>query len=205
MSPRRYESPARRAAAEATRERILDAAHALIAGKGDLTAWSMELVAQRAGVARMTVYYQFESKAGLLDAVMDRMATRAGMGQLRLAFGEPEPEVALGRLFATFVRFWATERVAIRRLRAMAVVDPREGAAAVNRDRWRREAVTHLLRKFGERPDLSADATLVDLVTMLASFEAYELMAVGRRSPETVAGLLTEAALALIHRPRRDR
>lgn len=204
MSPRAYESPARRTAAEATRERILDAAHALVGGKGDLAGVSMESIAQRAGVARMTVYYQFHSKSGLLDALMDRMAARAGMARLRFAFMEPDQEQALRRLFETFVHFWSTERVPIRRLRAMAVVDPREGGGARGRDARRREAVTNLLRKFGDRPDLSADPTLVDLVTMLASFEAYEQLASGRRSDKTVTDLLVAAALALIQSARRS-
>lgn len=198
MAPRRYESPARRAAAEATRERILDAAHALVSGKGDLRAVSMERVAERAGVARMTVYYQFESKADLLAALMDRMASRAGMARLRLAFTEPDAERALRRFFETFVQFWAAERAAIRRLRAMAVVDPREGTGARGRDAWRREAVVHLLRKFRAGPELAADAAMVDVVTMLSSFEAYEQLAVGRRSAETIAELLGTTAVALV-------
>lgn len=203
MAPRRYESAARRVAAEATRERILDAAHALVSGKGDLRAVSMERIAERAGVARMTVYYQFGAKADLLAALMDRMAGRAGMARLRLAFTDADPERALRRFFETFVHFWATERAAIRRLRAMAVIDPREGAGARSRDAWRREAVTNLLRKFGDAPDLSADAGVVDLVTMLSSFEAFEQLATGRRSSESVATLLGTVALAVVRPPNR--
>lgn len=203
MSPRAYESPARRAAAEATRERILAAAHALVAGKGDLADLSVELVAKRAGVARMTVYYQFESKAGLLDALMDHMATQAGMGRLRLAFMTPEPEPALRRLVETFVHFWATERVPLRRLRAMAIVDPREGSGARGRDSWRREAVVNLLRKFGDHPDLTRSDRLVDLVTLLTGFEAYDQLAVGRRSADTVAQWISDAAIELVRSAQR--
>lgn len=203
MSPRRYESPKRRAAVEVTRERILDAAHALVGGKGDLAQVSMELIAERAGVSRMTVYYQFRSKAKLLDALMDRMASRAGMARLRLVFGEPNPERALRGLFETFGRFWSMERAPIRRLRAMAVVDPREGTGARSRDAWRREAVTNLLRKFGETPDLAADTAVVDVITMLASFEAFDQLATGRRSADSVANQLASSALAVIADARR--
>lgn len=195
MPPRPYDSPARRTAAEATRERILDAAHALVGGKGDLSGVSMERVAERAGVARMTVYYQFESKAGLLDALMDRMASRAGMARLRLAFMNPDPEAALRSAVETFVHFWATERVPIRRLRAMAVVDPKQGTGAHGRDAWRREAVTNLLRKFGDDPDLARDERCVELVTMLTSFETYDQLAVGRRSADTVAQWIGDSAV----------
>jgi AcrR family transcriptional regulator len=205
MSPRAYDAPARRAAAEATRERILTAAHALVSGKGDLADLSVDLVARRAGVARMTVYYQFRSKAGLLDALMDHMATRAGMAGLRSAFMAPEPETALRRFVEVFTRFWSTERVAIRRLRAMAIVDPREGTGARGRDAWRREGVRNLLRKFGDAPDLARDDRLVDLVTMLTSFETYDQLAVGRRSAATVAEWIGDTVLALVHGTRRGR
>ena len=205
MSPRAYDSPARRAAAEATRARILDAAHALVAGRGDLADVSVELVARRAGVARMTVYYQFESKGGLLSALMDHMAERAGMARLREAFMAPDPESALRRLVDVFVHFWSTERVAIRRLRAMAVVDPREGAGARGRDAWRREAVRNLLRKFGDRPDLTRDDRLIELLTMLTSFETFDQLATNRRSGEIVAGWIGDAAMALVNGARRLR
>src|SRR5260370_21407253 len=52
-------------------EAILDAAYDLFLDRG-ITATTMDLVAERAGVAKMTVYANFEDKPALLAAVFQR-------------------------------------------------------------------------------------------------------------------------------------
>lgn len=70
VKTRRYESPRRRAQAEATRQAILDAARRLFERDG-YTATSMPEIAAEAGVALKTVYVVFETKFGLLRAVWE--------------------------------------------------------------------------------------------------------------------------------------
>lgn len=199
MSPRSYDAPQRRADAEATRTRILEAARALIGGKGDLEGFSMETVARKAGVSRMTVYYQFQSKAGLLEALADHLAARGGMSRLRLAFTEADPEVALRRLVETFVRFWASDRMTLRRLRAMAVVSPSASAGPRNRDAWRREAVATIAGRFAGRRRVPE--SVIDLLTTLTGFETYDALAGAGRSSEEIERTVFEAALRLLHGP----
>src|SRR4051812_11532742 len=79
---------ARRAAA---RERILDAAHELVA-RGGFGAASVAAVAERAGVATGSVYRHFSSKADLFAEVFRRAAQRevdavAGAATLALSGG----------------------------------------------------------------------------------------------------------------------
>lgn len=64
-SRRRYDSPRRRAQAEATRRDILSAAERLFAQQGYAAA-TMAEIAEEAGVALKTVYLAFETKSGLL-------------------------------------------------------------------------------------------------------------------------------------------
>src|ERR687887_1492672 len=64
-SKRPYESPRRRAQAEATRRDILDAAQRLFEANG-YPATTMAEIAEEAGVALKTVYLAFETKSGLL-------------------------------------------------------------------------------------------------------------------------------------------
>jgi AcrR family transcriptional regulator len=63
----------------ATRERLFTAAIELIADHG-FAATSVDQIAERAGVAKGTVYYNFGSKAALFSALLDygidRLATR---------------------------------------------------------------------------------------------------------------------------------
>jgi AcrR family transcriptional regulator len=63
----------RKAAIEDTRMRILAAARDLLAAER-FSEFSMDAVARKAEVTRLTVYYQFESRAGLLEALY-RIAT----------------------------------------------------------------------------------------------------------------------------------
>src|ERR687886_2924675 len=67
-SKRPYESPRRRAQAEATRRDILDAAQTLFEANG-YAATTMADIATEAGVALKTVYLAFETKSGVLRAL----------------------------------------------------------------------------------------------------------------------------------------
>lgn len=64
--------PARTEQGERSRERILDAAIELIAERG-FSATSVGEVSRRAGVAKTALYWHFESKEGLLAAVIERV------------------------------------------------------------------------------------------------------------------------------------
>jgi len=109
MSPRPYRMGKREAAAAETRTRILEAARQLLANKSE-TDLSMEAIARRADVSRLTLYYQFKSRPGLLEALYDHLATRGNMRNLTQAFHEPDPSVALEKLIRTFVGFWSSIR-----------------------------------------------------------------------------------------------
>src|SRR5919206_3463916 len=63
---RRYDSPRRRAQADATRRDILAAAQRLFERQG-YSATTMAAIAAEAGVALKTVYLAFETKAGVLQ------------------------------------------------------------------------------------------------------------------------------------------
>src|SRR5712692_395408 len=123
MSPRPYRLGRRQAATDQTRARVLAAARELIADLYGFTGFTIDAVARRADVARMTVYYQFGSKAGLLEALFDDLAARGGMQELAGAFQKAEPLDALAEFIRVFCRFWASDQVIFRRLRALAVLD----------------------------------------------------------------------------------
>lgn len=68
--PRRYDSPARRARALDTEQRILDAADSLFAERG-YVGTSLAAIAERAGVNARTVYKIFDTKVRLLSRLVD--------------------------------------------------------------------------------------------------------------------------------------
>lgn len=70
---RPYDASRRRQQAEDTRERILDAARHLFAGRG-YAETTIEAIATGAQVAVPTVYAAFQSKRGVLSALLGRLA-----------------------------------------------------------------------------------------------------------------------------------
>jgi AcrR family transcriptional regulator len=78
-SRRPYSSPARAAAAQLTRQRILDAAARLFTESG-YTATSVRSIAHAAGVAEKTVYLQFDTKPTILKALVDAAIMGADHG-----------------------------------------------------------------------------------------------------------------------------
>ena len=93
---RPYRSPRREEQAQATRDAVLDAAHALFLEQG-YSATSIRAVAARANVSEQTVYNGFADKAGLLWNVAKRVITAA---EQRGEDGDPEDGGLLAALRA---------------------------------------------------------------------------------------------------------
>lgn len=77
QASRTYKSPLREAQAEATRERVIDAAIHLLGQ--DPTAFTMPAVARAAGVSQPTVYRLFPDKEALAEAARDAVRRLAGV------------------------------------------------------------------------------------------------------------------------------
>jgi AcrR family transcriptional regulator len=206
MRPRAYRLGQRQAAVEQTRARIVASARELLAASGGVGGFSIDAVARQAGVARMTVYYQFHSRRGLLEPLFDDLAARGLVGRLRAALGRPEPLDALAEFIAAFGGFWTSDRLVIRRIRALAALDPDFEQAVRARDERRRGGLRALLPRLAEkygRPAADSLDETVDVLHTLTSFETFDTLAGTTRSPEEVAPLvhrLARVALGLDQR-----
>lgn len=100
--------------AEAKRESILEAAIAVFS-QGGFDASSMDMVAERAGASKRTVYNYFPSKDALLAAIADRFARE--MRELKDIAYEP-----MASLEAQLGRFVAAEIEVVRNERWMGMV-----------------------------------------------------------------------------------
>jgi AcrR family transcriptional regulator len=198
MSPRAYRAGQRGTANAATRGRIVDAARQLLSAPEEFADFTLEAVARRAGLSRMTVYYQFGSRSGLLEAILDDLAGRGGMEQVPSAMQEPTAARALAALIAAFSGFWASHRLLIRRLRAMAVLDPE--LSGVFRDARRRSMLAMIAKR--EQPESGSGEVddLIDLLTVLTSFETYDALAGSDSDEGRVVGLLQQTAATLMRR-----
>lgn len=201
MKPRPYRLGQRRTAVEQTRARVVAAARALLAAPDGFSGFTVDAVAGRAGVARMTVYNQFGSKMGLLEALFDDLAARGLVGRLRAAFGRPEPREALAELIAAFGGFWQADRVVIRRIRGLAVIDGDVDRAVRARDERRREALRTIIGRFAEKyhlPSPAAQDEVINVLHTLTSFETFDNLAGASHSPEDVVPLVCRLARAVL-------
>ncbi len=197
MSPRPYRLGQRQAATEQTRARIIAAARELLVGSPGFSGFSIDAVARLADVARMTVYHQFGSKIGLLEALSDSLAAHGGMEQLAAAFRRPEPFDALDEYITVFSRFWDSDRLVTRRLRALAALDSDFEQVVRARDERRRHGlhviVGRLVEKHGRPTPEAVDETVNVLYTLL-SFESFDTLAGPTRSIEEVAPMVRRLA-----------
>ena len=180
MSPRPYRLGKRQDQIDESRRRIIDAARSLLAEAGSYRAFTVDAVAKKADVAKATIYYQFESKTGLLEAVCDALAEAGGMSELAAAFTDPDPSAALRAFVATFGHFWDADRPAMRRLRALAALDPEVGGVIAARDARRRTGLGVLAGRLAEGRDATSRGDPEDLVRVLfvlMSFETFDALA----------------------------
>ena len=173
MCARKYQCGVRQAAVDENRARIIAATRELLLDRD--ASFSIDAVAAQAGVARMTVYYQFESKRGLLQALFDDLAMRSLVGNLRASFDKTDPLDALDALIDAFAHFWHAERPIIRRLRAAMVFDADFDTEIRSRDERRREHLRTLVQRIGQK-GRTADET-VNMLHMLTSFETFDALA----------------------------
>ena len=196
MAPRPYNMEKRQLTASETRTRILEAARQLLAGELD-TDLSMDAIASRADVSRLTIYYQFKSRTGLLEALYDYLAMRGNMQRMAEVFHETDVSIALNKLIRTFVGFWSSDPVVIRRLRAMAALDSEIGKGIQERDRRRVQASSEILRRIilrkKKKPLITRNRS-ADLLTMLTSFETYDALARAGHSKNQIVAAITSLA-----------
>ena len=205
MSPRPYQLGKRQAQVDESRRRVLDAARSLLRDATSYTAFTIDAVAGKADVARATVYYQFGSKTGLLEALCDDLAEAGNMAELAHAFTAADPADGLALFIASFARFWAADRLVMRRLRALAALDPDVGAVVAARDQRSLHGLRVLLTRITPDPGATGHIEQTARVLQtLTSFETFDTLAGTDLDPTDVVPVvlgLAHAALAAADSP----
>ncbi|MBV9338426.1 MAG: TetR/AcrR family transcriptional regulator [Solirubrobacterales bacterium] len=205
MSPRDYQLGKRAAGVAETRTRIVEAARAVFAQDGFHRA-PVEAVARRADVARATVYYQFDSRLGLIEAVLDDVERRGGQQRVLTAVALADAVEATRRAFEEGSRFWAAEHILVRKLIGLAAADPEIRQLVVQRDRNRLALVTRLAERLGAQRRLRPGCAIekaIQTLWLLSSFEAFDQLFTGQGlAADDIAALLFELAeRALLRSP----
>lgn len=197
--PRRPYTPVeRQRAVDAGRARILEAARDLLR-LDDLAAFSLDAVARRAGVTRMTVYNQFGSKAGLLEALFDLLVERGAFAEMPAVFMEKDAEAALDAFVAIFGRFYTDNRAVLGSLAAAAGADPDLAQAVRARNALRRRAIEGLLARIGTAAHPAIPKReLAHTLDVLLGFPTFDAIAGRDRTPNDVVPLMRQMIRALL-------
>jgi AcrR family transcriptional regulator len=198
MPIRKYESPVRVAAAAQKRDQVLDAAARLLRQDASV-AMSMDAVARAAGVTRLTVYNQFQSRRGLLEAVFDRIAGAGGLGRIAEAMAMADAAAAIDRLADIFCEFWSHD-AAIGHLTEAAGTDAEFAQTLAARNERRRKSLTILVERAapkGARAKEKRDT--VDMIFALTSYAVFAMLSDGR-SPAAAAALVKAACRQALDR-----
>jgi AcrR family transcriptional regulator len=193
----------RQVSSELTQDRIVAAARGLLSGS-NFGEFTIDAVAEHAGVARMTVYYQFGSKFGLLEALFNSLASHRLSPQLLEAMQHSDPVAGLETFISSIAGFWDTDRVIITRLQGLSALDPDFGKVWRQREGLRRQGLTVLVNRVAEklgRPTSNRLGVVADVLYALVSFETFSAMANGRRAFKDVVPLVTGLALAAFDLP----
>jgi AcrR family transcriptional regulator len=198
MTTRVYASPAREAAAAEKKARVVAAATALLRQE-KVTAVSLDAVAKAAGVTRLTVYNQFGSRRGLLEAVLDQVAHDAGFDRIGEVMQNADPRAALDHLIDLVCHAWGHDD-SMGGLHAAAQIDPEFAEAVDKRIERRRNAIRVLVNRMSaERPlGDAAKKDLVDLLFAMTSYPVFGLLRSAKRSPQAVAGMMKAACQAVL-------
>src|ERR1035437_6318510 len=206
MSPRPYQLGKRQGQIDESRQRVIDAARALLAEASSYTNFTVDAVAKRADVARATIYYQFESKIGLLEAVCDALAEDGQMSDLASAFMNPDPIESLTIFIACFGRFWNSDRPVMRRLRSLARLEQEVGGVISARDERRSSGLVVLVTRLSDQHFLNVEPDrAVQILFTLTSFETFDSLAADNLSITDVENEILAMAEVIWKDPKKTR
>jgi AcrR family transcriptional regulator len=196
MGDRPYVSRVRAAATEAKRREIVEAAADFLR-REPISGFSVEAVAQAAGVTRLTVYNQFGSRRGLLEAVFDHLAQRGRLDRIGDAVIDARPLRGLQRLVNIFCEFWGGDP-AVGRLHDAMAMDVEFAQALTARNERRRHAIAALIERLPAKGSSAQRKDVIDLVFAMLSYPMFRLLSDGRSSPETCTLIGQACADALL-------
>jgi AcrR family transcriptional regulator len=135
---------------------------------------SLEQVAADAGITRVTIYRQFASKLGLLDAVADDLAQRSQVVRgMETAAAMADPAAAFRAMVSELCRFWGTDPDLFRRLIGLAAVDPEADQVVGSREQWRYDQVAAFVRRLADDGRLRGDADVDRSATAIGAVTGF--------------------------------
>lgn len=186
-----------------TRRRIIDSARALFADEG-FHRVGLEHVAEHAGVGRKTIYFQFGSKLGLLEALVGDMSQRAGVSDfVDAAVADDDVTRGIRRFVSGSCALWEHDAGICRALLTLSAsdADARHVIDQVGTERLADlRRLTTRARRLGRLSREWTPARAADALWLLTSFESYDLLRRAGKSSREATTLLSDMALRVFER-----
>jgi len=196
MSSRAYRTRGRSKRSAETREKIKTAVRELLA-EGVFHESTVEEVADRAGVARATLYQHFRSRLELVDAICETFDENPALLRLRETVDDPDPDAALAGTIAHAMQFWSSEDPVLRHLYGVVSIDPAAHDLVERQRNDRRSELERLARNLAGGGRLrTTERRALALLLVLTSYETFREL--------REAGLTDRQLGATLHDTARD-
>jgi AcrR family transcriptional regulator len=196
---RSYQQKARAENAAETRRCIIEVTRELLS-RAPLENVSLPQIAERAGVARSTVYAIFGSREGLMVAVAEDLLDRGGFARIGRALAGPDVVGAFETSIEVAMDLYAQEDAVGQALLSLAAVDRDASSAAARLNQGRRQGMRRIAERMYEQGVLRDDVTIEeasDILWIITSFETFAQLYRGRSlTPQQVG----ERLLAITRR-----
>src|SRR5260221_1348924 len=189
---RSYRLGKRQAAIDESRSKMIEAARELILSRQALAGFSIDAVANKAGVARMTVYKQLGGKRGLIEALFDDIGSRGNIFQV-IEISREDPLDELDTFIDAFGFFWHSERLILKRLHAMNALDEEMDKADRERQSRRRRGLQKIVGRLQEEKKFQSEFSFeqaIEILQTLTSFETFDSLAGENRTPVDVVPIV---------------
>jgi AcrR family transcriptional regulator len=197
---RAYRASRRSRRAEETRDRIVAAVRQLLE-EGAFHDSTVDEVAERAGIARATLYQHFRSRLDLVDAICDTFDANPALLRVREVVGLADAATALAETIANCVQFWASEDAVLHGLYGVVAVDP-AARALVGRQRVDRRAemrrLARRLRAAGRLREGVSERGAVATLMVLTSYETFRELREAALPQAELIRTLQESARTLL-------
>ena len=133
---------------------------------------TMGSLAADSGVTRQTIHNLFGTKSAVLEALFDVIALDGGMEKMRDIMMQSSPQAMLQGYVEVFCRFWASNRLLIRRIHGIGAIDPEFGAVIQARNHRRFTAALRVVARIGVRGNVEERAAVIAALTSFEFFDA---------------------------------
>jgi AcrR family transcriptional regulator len=194
---RPYDLGKRAAAMDRNRTAVLEAARAELEENG-WANFTMDVLARKSKLTRQTVHNLFGSKTAILEALFDQLAGHGGLSQIaELMRGKDNDELLRG-FVGVFCGFWARDRILIRRIHAIATIEPELGAVVHARNERRQGLSKRIFDRIDPNATELRRKEVTGLLYALTAFEFFDVLLDGGLDAREASDLIVRTAQAAV-------